>query len=77
MLLQLENTHINDVNKLLVFARENNLKLSVVDNKENLSLPGKPLTDEQLHQLIESSRRSDLISMEHAHQLIRSSYDAG
>ncbi len=49
MLLQLEETHQEEVNKLIAFAKNNNLKLSLVDESENnLLLPGKPLTEEQL-----------------------------
>lgn len=76
MLLQLENTHHDDINKLLVFARENNLKLSLIDNSECFYLPGKPLTEEQLNRLIKNSRESEIISMEHVHQIIRSNYNA-
>lgn len=77
MLLQLEDTHQDNVNKLLAFARENQLKLSLVDeNESNYILPGKPLTDEQLTQLIESSRKSGIISMKHAHEIISNSYHA-
>ena len=45
MLLQLENTNPENINKLLSFARENHLELSVIDDIENNHfLPGKPLT---------------------------------
>lgn len=71
MLLQLEDTHQDNVKKLLAFARENHLKLSLIDESEDsLILPGKPLTDEQLTQLIESSRKSGIISMKSAHKII-------
>ena len=77
MLLQLENTHQDDINKLLAFARENHLKLSLVDeNETNFLLPGKPLSFEQLTQLIESSRKSGIISIKDAHQIISNSYNA-
>jgi hypothetical protein len=77
MLLQLEDTHQDDVNKLLAFARQNQLKLSLVDESENnYVLPGKPLTHEQLTQLIESSRKSGIISMKHAHEIIGNTYNA-
>ncbi len=77
MLLQLEDTHQDDVNKLLAFAMQNQLKLSLVDESENnYVLPGKPLTHEQLTQLIESSRKSGIISMKHAHEIISNSCNA-
>lgn len=76
MLLQLENTCQDDINKLLAFARENHLKLSLVDESEvNFLLPGKPLSPEQLTQLIETSRKSGIISMKDAHQIIINSYN--
>jgi hypothetical protein len=79
MLLQLENTGKDDINKLLAFARQNNLRLSLLDEEgeDNLFLPGKPLTPEQLNQLIENSRKSGIISRENAHQQIRNNYNAG
>lgn len=78
MLLQLENTNQDNINKLLEFAQQNHLKLSLIDDAENnYMLPGKPLTPEQLTQLIENSRNSGMIAMEDAHRLIRNSYDAG
>ncbi len=77
MLLQLENTNQENINKLLAFARQNNLKLSLIDEVEdNFLLPGKPLTQQQLTQLIENSRKSGLISMYDAHQVIRGKYNA-
>ena len=75
MLFQLENTDKEDVNKLLAFANQNHLKLSLVDDNVEYHLPGKPLTDQQISQLIDSSRKSGTISMEDAHQTIRSNYN--
>ncbi len=64
MLLQLENTNKEDINKLLNFAKQNHLELSVIDdNKNDYFLPGKPLSDAELSQLIESSCKSDSITM--------------
>lgn len=77
MLLQLEDTQEEDVNKLLAYAKENHLKLSLVDEVEdNYALPGKPLTNEQLQQLIEKSRKSGGLSMKKAHEIINNSYNA-
>lgn len=77
MLLQLENTRQEDLNKLLDFAKANHLKLSLIDEDEkNYLLPGKPLSPEQLNQLIENSRKSGIISMKQAHEIIRKSYNA-
>lgn len=76
MLLQLENNSKEDANKLLAFAHQNQIKLSLVDESDQFHLPGKPLTDQQIAQLIESSRQSGIISIQHAHQAIRSNYNA-
>ncbi len=76
MLLQLENTNKENVDKLLNFAKENQLKLSVMDDYENnFSLPGKPLSDEELGLLIEKSRISGQISMQDAHSISRTSFN--
>jgi len=76
MLLQLEETRKDDINKLLAFAKENHLKLSLIDECDDYVLPGKPLTDQQLKELIETSRKSGVISMKNAHQIIADSYNA-
>ena len=78
MLLQLENTNQDNINKLLDFAQQNNLRLSLIDEAENnYMLPGKPLTPAQLTHLIENSRNSGMIPVDDAHRLIRKAYDAG
>jgi len=76
MLLQLEETRKDDINKLLAFAKENHLKLSLIDECDDYVLPGKPLTDQQLKELIENSRKSGTISMKNAHQIMADSYNA-
>ncbi len=78
MLFQLNDTNKASVEKLLAFAKQNQLNLSLIDEGDgNLFLPGKPLTDEQLTQMIDKSRKSGMISMQNAHQIIRRSYNAG
>lgn len=78
MLFELENTTKENINKLLNFARQNHLKLSPLDDVEqNTFLPGKPLTSDELSQLIEDSRKSGRISMEDAHSIIRNRFNAG
>lgn len=78
MLLQLENTNPESIKKLLSFAHENHLKLSVIDDINGSHfLPGKPLTPHQLTEIIENSRKSGLISIEDAHTQIRNSFNAG
>lgn len=76
MLLQLENTSRDDVNKLLEFAKQNQLKLSLIDDGESYHLPGIPLSQEQITELIENSRKSGIISMGNAHPMIRRNYNA-
>lgn len=78
MLFQLNDTNKANIDKLLAFAKQNQLQLSLIDDTENnLFLPGKPLTPDQLTQMIEKSRKSGMISMQHAHQIIRDTYNAG
>ncbi|WP_462222797.1 hypothetical protein [Ferruginibacter sp.] len=78
MLLQLENTDKDNIDKLLAFAKQNHLQLSIIDDVENnIHLPGKPLSPEELTKLIEKSRASGMITMENAHQIIRDKYNAG
>lgn len=77
MLLQLENTNKENIDKLLNFAKENQLKLSVMDDYENnFSLPGKPLSDDELYLLIEKSRTSGQIAMREGHSVLRKSFNA-
>jgi hypothetical protein len=77
MLLQLENTSKENINKLLAFANKNDLKLSVIDeNQDQNFLPGKPLTAQELTRLIESSRKSGMISLTDAHQIARKNFNA-
>lgn len=71
MLLQLENTDRKSVDKLLAFAGGNHLKLSLVDESDDYLLPGKPLSPEQLTQLIQDSRKSGAISMKNVHEIIK------
>jgi len=78
MLFQLNDTSKADIDKLLAFAKQNQLQLFLVDDtEENLFLPGKSLSPTQLSAMIEKSRKSGMISMENAHEIIRNSYNAG
>ena len=77
MLLQLDETNRESLNRLLSFAKENNLNLSLVDESDyNYHLLGKPLSPEQLMQLIKDSRKSGIISMKTAHKIISNNYNA-
>ncbi len=76
MLLQLKNTDKDNIDKLLAFAKQNHLQLSLIDDVENnILLPGNPLTPEELTKLIQKSRASGMITMENAHLKIRNSYN--
>ena len=77
MLFQLNNTSKANIDKLLAYAKQNQLQLSLVDDLDNdLFLPGHPLTPDQLTKMIEKSRKSGMISLIEAHQLIRDNYNA-
>jgi molybdenum cofactor biosynthesis enzyme MoaA len=77
MLFQLENTNKKDIDKLLNFAKQNHLKLSLIDdNDTNYFLPGKPLNESELNKLIEGSRKSGRILLKDAHAAIRESFNA-
>ena len=77
MLLQLENASRENLNRLLGFAREHDLKLELVDDPGgNHYLPGKPLNDEELLNLIKKSRNSGTVPMQEAHSILRKAFDA-
>jgi len=77
MLLELKNTNADSIEKLMSFAKDNGIQLSLIDeDSNNYHLPGKPLTPEQLEKLIEKSRKSGVIEMSVAHSLIRQSLNA-
>lgn len=78
MLFQLNDTSKANIDKLLAFAKQNELELSLVDNTDNnLFLPGNPLSPDQLKEMIEKSRKSGMVSLTDAHQIIRDTYHAG
>jgi len=53
MLLQLEDTNLDNINMLLKFAKQHDLKLSCIDEiGDDYLLPGKPLSPQQLPELI-------------------------
>ena len=75
MLLQLQDTNAANLMKLIDFAHQLNLELKVVDdNEKNVALPGKPLSAKQLEAMIESSRQSETINLQSAHQIIRKNF---
>jgi hypothetical protein len=72
MLLQLENTNKENIDKLIAFAKENEMDISLLDDNINdIHLPGKALTSKELTELIQKSRESGTISMADGHTLIR------
>ncbi len=77
MLLQLENTDQGNIDKLIAFAGQNQMKLSKLDeNGDDYFLPGKPLSPGELTEFIEAARNSGMITMENAHKIIRTRYNA-
>lgn len=77
MLLQLENTSRENINRLIDFANGHNLKLELVDfPNTNYHLPGKPLNNEELLELMIKSRNSGSVNMVHAHEILRESLNA-
>jgi hypothetical protein len=77
MLLQLEITNKENINKLMAYARQHRLKLTILDKEAAaISLPGKPLTPAQLAKLITRSRKSGIISMVDAHHILRNNFHA-
>ena len=76
MLINIENTNEQTISKLKEFAKQHDIKLSFVDDDNNYWLPGKPLSDKELTDLIEKSRASGRVSMKDAHNLIRQSRNA-
>ena len=61
---------------LLNFAKEHHLKLKKIDDVSETYLPGKPLTKEELHNIIEKSRESGIVTLGTAHNSIRKSFNA-
>ena len=76
MLINIENTTEQSIAKLKEFAKQNQLKLSFIDDDSNYWLPGKPLSENELIELIERSRKSGVIPMKDVHNLIRQSRNA-
>lgn len=78
MLLQLENTSRENINRLLDFARDHNLKLELVDDPGgNHYLPGKLLSNKELLNLVKKSRNSGTVPMQEAHDILRKAFNAG
>jgi len=75
MLLQLDDTGSEAINKLMRFAEQNHLHLSVLDENEDFHLPGRPLSSTQLTELIAKSRESGSISMGEAHKKIKNKFN--
>ncbi len=76
MLLLLENTDSVNIKKLMDYARQLNLRLSLVDDTDSPALPGKPLSAENLKAMIENGRKTGTISMDAAHQMLRKNFNA-
>lgn len=76
MLLQLENTNTEQIKMLLDFAEKNQLNLKLIDEGGNDNfLPGKPLGEDELLNLVAKSRKSGHISLNEAHLSIKSVFN--
>lgn len=75
MLLELKNTTTDSIEKLMSFAKDNGINLSLLDDEEDYHLPGKPLTDEQLTAYLDESNASGTIDIDTAHTLIRKMFN--
>ena len=76
MLLQLENTNTEKIKMLLDFAEKNQLNLKLIDEGGNdYFLPGKPLEEDELLNLVAKSRGSGNISLNEAPLSIKSAFN--
>ena len=72
MLLQLQQANNDNLEKLMDYAKQNNIELSVIDNiEENYSMPGKPLSKQTIKLIISKGRTNGTILMENVHNAIR------
>ena len=77
MLLQLQQASGDNIEKLMAYAKQNNMQLSVIDDMEdNYFLPGKPLTNQALTNMITKGRTSGTMSMDDVHNTIRKNHHA-
>ena len=77
MLLQLQQASSDKIEKLMAYAKQNNMELSVIDDMEDdYFLPGKPLSDQALTNMITKGRTSGTILMDDVHNAIRKTYHA-
>ncbi len=72
MLLQLQQANNDNLEKLMAYAKQNNMELSVIDNiEDNYFLPGKPLTKQTIKRIISKGRTNGTILMDNVHNAIR------
>ena len=77
MLLQLQQASSDKIEKLMAYAKQNNMELSVIDDMEDdYFLPGKPLSEQALTNMITKGRTSGTIQMDEVHNAIRKTYHA-
>ena len=77
MLLQLHQDNYDNINKLLAYANENNMELSIIDDIEDeYALPGKPITQQALNSIITKGRIGETSNMEAVHNEIRNKFHA-
>ena len=77
MLLQLQQDNYDNINKLMAYANENNMGLSIIDDiEDDYALPGKPITKQALNSIIAKGRFSETLNMEAVHNEIRNKLHA-
>ena len=77
MLLQLQQASSDKIEKLMAYAKQNNMELSVIDDSEdNYFLPGKPLSEQALTSMVTKGRNSGTVSMDEVHNAIRKTHHA-
>ena len=77
MLLQLQQASSDKIEKLMAYAKQNNMELSVIDDSEDsYFLPGKPLSEQALTSMITKGRTSGTVSMDEVHNAIRKTHHA-
>jgi len=77
MLLQLQQDNYDNINKLMAFANENNMELSIIDDIEDeYALPGKPITKQAFNNIITKGRIGETLKIEAVHNEIRNNFHA-
>jgi len=77
MLLQLQQASSDKIEKLMAYAKQNNIKLSVIEDMEGAYfLPGKPLSEQALTNMITKGRSTGTLTLDKVHDAIRKTHHA-